>query len=457
MKFNLKPRDVPKLTTKHRKIVTKIPVPESIQTLEKIRKYESSNVMEQLPVIWDIAKDYQVCDEWGNVWIDFTSTIFVTNAGHGNKFVIKRLQEMLNKPLLHSYSYATKIRGDFLEKLIDMTPNYLEKASLFSSGTEASERAIKLSRIYGKNFSPEKKIIVGGEGNYHGKTMGAQMVGGQNKGKEWIGNLDPDMVQMPFPYPWNVEKSNLTGEEIFYKDLKDLEQKGINLSEIAAFFVETFQGWGGIFYPKDYIQAMRKWSENNKSLLVFDEIQAGFGRTGKFFAYEYYDVVPDLVICGKAISSAMPLSAVLGKSKLIELDPTYTSTHGGHPFACASGLGNLEAFEKENLVEEAKRKEKIVFTEIEKWKEKFPERIERVIGHGLLFGVFIKKPGTDELDNEFTDQIVELAMEKGVFSIRTGMGTLKLGPPLNIPDDALVEGLSVYEDCLEELTYKNNR
>ena len=259
--FNLVPRDVPRVETEHRRIVTKIPVPESLPLLETIKKYESSNVMDQLPVIWDSAEDYQVRDLWGNAWIDFTSTIFVTNAGHGNEFVIKRLQEQLDKPLLHSYSYATQIRGDFLEKLIQMTPTYLEKVSMFSAGTEASERAIKLSRTYGLQFSPHRKVIVGGTGNYHGKTMGAQMAGGQDAGKSWIGHLDPDMVQMPFPYPWVLEKSGLNGEETFFQDLKNLEQRGVDLSQIAAFFVESFQGWGAIFYPADYIKAMRKWSQ----------------------------------------------------------------------------------------------------------------------------------------------------------------------------------------------------
>lgn len=449
-KFNLTPRAVPKVRTKYRRIKTKIPVPQSLSLLKKIKKYESSNVMDQLPVIWDHAKGYQVFDSWGNAWIDFTSSIFVTNAGHGNKRIIERIKEQLDKPLLHSYSYPTPIRAAFLEKLISMMPSYLQKASLFSSGTEASERAIKLSRYYGMNFSPRKTVIVGGEGNFHGKTMGAQMVGGQHDGKKWIGYLDPNMVHMPFPYPWVLEKSGMNGEKLFFKHLKDLEKSGIRLKEIAAFFVESFQGWGAVFYPVDYIKAMRKWSKNNKSLLVFDEIQAGFGRTGKFFAYEHYGVVPDMVICGKAISSSLPLSAVLGSADLIELDPTYTSTHGGHPLACASGLGNLEALEDGNLVAESKRKEAVFIRELNRWKERFPNRIGRILGKGMLFGIFVTKENSEELDIDFTNHIVERAMEKGVFSICTGRGTIKLGPPLIMPVSALVEGLRVYEECFKE-------
>jgi len=449
--FNLNPRDVPTIETPNRRIVTQIPVPESLAVLERIKKYESSNVMEQLPVVWDHAEGHQVFDSWGNSWIDFTSTIFVANAGHGNPKIIQRLREQLDKPLLHSYSYATPIRADFLEKLIEMTPPYLEKASLFSAGTEAAERAIKLARFHGMRFSPRKLVIVGGMGNYHGKTMGAQMAGGQDDGKVWIGHLDPNMVHMPFPYPWVLEHTDLTGEQLFCQHLDDLEKNGTDLGKIVAFFVESFQGWGAIFYPRDYIQAMRKWSKENDALLVFDEIQAGFGRTGKLFAYEHYDVEPDMVICGKAISSSMPLSAVLGSAEIIELDPTYTSTHGGHPFACAAGLGNLEAFQCGKFVQESQRREKIILEELFRWKAKHPQRIGRILGKGSLFGVFITQKNSEELDIDFTNQIVERAMEKGVFSICTGRGTIKLGPPLTIPDDALLEGLAVYEECLSEL------
>jgi 4-aminobutyrate aminotransferase-like enzyme len=423
-----------------------------LKILQKIKKYESSNVMDQLPVIWDHAKGYQVFDSWGNAWIDFTSSIFVTNSGHGNARVIRRIKEQLDKPLLHSYSYPTPIRAEFLEKLISMMPSYLEKASLFSTGTEATERAIKLSRYHGMGFSPRKKVIVGWDGNFHGKTMGAQMVGGQHDGKKWIGYLDPNMAHMPFPYPWVMENTGMSGEELFFKHLKDLEKGGVKLNEIAAFFVESFQGWAAVFYPVDYIKALRKWSSRNRSLLVFDEIQAGFGRTGKFFAYEHYDVKPDMVICGKAISSSLPLSAVLGGAELIELDPTYTSTHGGHPVVCASGLGNLEAFENDDLVAVSKSKESIIIGELKRWKKRFPGRVGRILGRGMLFGVLVTKKNSEELDIDFTNRIVEKAMEKGVFSICTGRGSIKLGPPLTIPKNALVEGLRVYEECFEELS-----
>jgi 4-aminobutyrate aminotransferase-like enzyme len=151
-KFNTTPREVPVIKTNNRTINTKIPVPESLAIFEEIKKYESSNAIEQLPVVWASAKNHQIFDEWGNAWIDFTSSIFVTNSGHANDQVVKRINECISKPLLHSYYYPTKIRAEFLTKLIDMTPSYLDKAILLSVGTEATERAIKISRIYGESI-----------------------------------------------------------------------------------------------------------------------------------------------------------------------------------------------------------------------------------------------------------------------------------------------------------------
>jgi len=450
-KFNMDIRTVEKVNTLNRKIITKIPVPESMPLLDELKKYESTNAVQQLPVVWDKAKNHQIFDSWGNVWIDFTSTIFVTNSGHGNERIIKRIEEQLDAPLLHSYYYPTKIKAEFLKKFIDMVPQKFEKAILLSGGTEASERAMKIARIHGTKVHKKKNILVAGVGNYHGKTMGAQMLSGQDPDKTWIGYHDPNIKHLPFPYPWVLEKNQIDGKALFYQHMENLKSEGVRLENIAAFFVESFQGWGAIFYPKEYIKAMRKWATNNNTLLIFDEIQAGFGRTGKFFAYEHYEVEADLVICGKGISGSMPLSAVIGNTELIELDDGYTSTHGGNPLACAAGLGNLEAFEKENLLDVSKKKEKLFLEILNSWKVKYPSRISMILGKGMLFGVFITKKNSEDLDHDLTNYICQRAMEKGVFSICTGRGTLKLGPPLSIPEDALIEGLGVYEECFNEL------
>jgi len=347
---------IPKVETINRKICTPLPVPESLPILEKIIQYESSNVRDQLPIVWDRASGFQIYDRWGNCWIDFTSTIFVANAGHGHPKLIDAINRQSQK-LLHAYSYATEIRASYLEKLISIVPNYLTKVSLYSSGTEAAERAVKLIRYYGKRDGVKsKKVIVGWDGNYHGKTMGSQMMGGQHKDKDWIGFMDPNIVHLPFPYPWVLEKEGVSGGQLFHRHLQLLSNSGVEFENIAGFMAETFQGWAAVFYPTDYIQELRKWSSERDILLAFDEIQAGFGRCGKLFGFEHYGVEPDLVCCGKGISGSFPLSAVIGRGDIIDLDPAYTSTHGGHPIACAAGLANLQIFEDENLIVESERK-----------------------------------------------------------------------------------------------------
>ncbi len=450
-KFNLTPRKVGKISTKNRRIDTLIPTPESLEIINELKEYESSNAVEQLPIIWDKAINHQIFDPYGNIWIDFTSSIFVTNSGHGNKDIVNRIHEITNKPLTHSYYYPTKIRLEFLKKLLRLSGNNFDKAILLSAGTEATERAIKIVKFYGKSINIEKPTIIAWEGNYHGKTLNAQMISGQYSDHKWIDYFDPNIVHLPFPYPWIDNYKNKSGAEIFNEHLELLKGKGIDLKTIAGFFVESFQGWGAIFYPEDYIKALRNWSNDNNALLVFDEIQAGFGRTGKMFSFEHYKVAADLVICGKGISGSLPLSAVLGRTELIELDSAYTSTHGGHPVSCAAGIGNLEVFEDKEFLKNVNLKGKIMKDKLDTWKEKYPDRIRMILGKGLLYGIFINDPETNELDTNITNIICEKAMEKGVFSICTGRGTLKLGPPLTIPEDALIEGLDVYEECFLEL------
>ena len=274
------------------------------------------------------------------------------------------------------------------------------------------------------------------------------MISGQFKDHGWIENFDKNIVHLPFPYPW-LKDSKIDGKKLFQKHLALLKKK-YNIKRISAFFVESFQGWGAIFYPKEYIKELRKFCDKNNSLLIFDEIQAGFYRTGKLFGYLNYGVKADLVICGKGISGSLPLSAVLGESKYIDLDSNYTSTHGGHPVCCAAALGNLETLSEKKVLNNIKRCEKIFNLKFARWKKIFPN-VKLTQGKGMIHGVFIYKKNSNELDEYTANIICEKAMEKGVFSICTGRGTLKLGPPVTIEPSVLNEGLNVYEECMKEI------
>ncbi len=451
--FNLNQRKVKKIKTKHRKINGIFPSKNYKKVIKLIEKYQNSDVLKQQPVIWDKAKNFYILDDQGNKWIDFSSTIFVANAGHANKKIVSSIKKNVSK-LLHAYSYPTVERANYLKKLIKFIPNYLNSATLLNSGTEAAERAIKISKLYGQTFKIKKNKIISYLGNYHGKTLGAAMLSGVKKDTNWVGYRDPNIIRLDFPYPWDI-KSNRDAKNFFLNQIKLLKKKKIE-KKISAFFLESYQGYGAIFYPKDYVKELSKWCKKNKILLVFDEIQSGFGRTGKIFGYQHYNVRPDLVICGKGISSSLPLSAVIGQKKLLDLDKTYTSTHGGHPLCCIAAEANLDEIVRMRLVSRSKILGQIIFREAKKWKKKFPGLIPYIDGKGLVCGVFFSKTNNPEnLDVEFVNQIVEKCLERGVFNIATNRGTLKIAPPLTISKSALLEGLNVIENVIKELYQVN--
>jgi len=440
--FNVIPREVEKIETKHRKIFTKIPSEVTLETLELLRKHEPHSMNVELPIVWEKAYGYQVFDKAGNCWIDFSSGTFVANVGHANEKVCDAIDNMVKQKLLHNYYFPSSIRAKLVKKLSEMIPNYLDKIFLLTTGAEATETTIKLARIFGRKTNPKKIGIISFVGSMQGKTLGALMVGGKTKEKHWIVNLDPDMHHLPFP------KSD-SGGKFFHESMEKLEESGVDLKTIAAFMIEPFQGWGALFFPKEYIQELRKWADKNNAIVIFDEVQAGFGRTGKLFAFEHYDVEPDLVCCGKGISSSLPLSAVLGKKEIIDVEPSLNSTHGGNPICCAATLASLEVLQSNNLIEESNRKGKILEEELSKVKNKYPEQID-IHGKGLLYAIHIRNKETGLRDSLLTDKILERSMEKGVMMLRTGLGTLKVGPPLIIPDDALIEGIVTISNAIDE-------
>jgi 4-aminobutyrate aminotransferase/(S)-3-amino-2-methylpropionate transaminase len=445
--INLKPKRIKKINTKNRRISGFFPTKEALNTMRQIQKYQNSDIMSQQPVLWDRAKNFNIYDTNNNCWIDFSSTIFVANSGHANPRIVKAIKNSADK-LLHAYSYPTIERARYLKKLIKFLPSYLQKACLLNSGTEASERAIKIARLYGKQYG--KKIIVGHLGNYHGKTLGAAMLSGNKNDCDWVGYKDPNIFRLKFPYPWSLSKK-ISGKKLFFDDLKILKAKQ-KTQKICAFFLETYQGWGAIFYPKDYVTELEKWCKKNNVLLIFDEIQSGFGRTGKLFGYQHYSVKPDLVVCGKGISSSLPLSAVFGSSKLLDLDTNYTSTHGGHPLCCIAGEANLDEIKKRNLIKKSNELGKILFKEVKRWQNEFGGLIPYIEGRGLVCGVFFAKAGNkNQFNIELCNLIVENCLKNGVFNIKTNRGTLKIAPPLTITKSALLEGLSVIYDTIKEI------
>lgn len=450
-KFELTPQTVNKIETKYRSIKTQIPVPETITIFQKLFNYEARSMHGQLPILWDKAVGSSVYDKFGNKWIDFTSTIFVANSGHGNSEIISEIQKYLDKPLLHTYTFVNEPRVYFLEKLVSISKPYFDKAFLLSSGTEATECAVKIMRMNGQKKGNDNVIIISFEGAMHGRTMGAQMLKGFDLSLKWIGYKDPNMFHLPFPYPWKSNNKNIDWSEQFCKDIKTLEKQGLNSNKICGFIIESYLGWGGIFYPEGYIAALYNFAKNKDIIVTFDEIQSGIGRTGKLFAFEHYKVKPDLICLGKGLSSSLPLSAVLGKKEYLDIPEfgSMSSTHSGNPLCCAAGLANLNYIEKNNLVEESKYKGEILHKKLNNLQKKYSNRIAYICGKGLLAGIIMKKKDSYEPDSLFPSMVCELAMQKGLLLVHTGRESIKIGPPLTIEIDALTEGMEVLEECFD--------
>ena len=447
--FSHQPVKVEKIQTKYRTIKTEIPVPQSVPMLEKMYELEAQAMHGQLPMIWDRANDFQIYDQWGNVWLDFTSTIFVANAGHGNKHIVDALRKVLDKPLLHTYTYASSERIDYLEYLIKNTPKQFEKAFLLSAGTEATEAALKLMRLNGQKQGKRKGGVICFNGAFHGRTMGAQMMTGNNSAKEWVGYQDPNIHHLNFPYPWEVENPKDFFEFEIEKLLKD---KNLDPDkDLCGFMLETFQGWGAIFYPKDFVQALMEFSKKYNMLVTFDEMQAGFGRTGRLFGYEHYEVEPDILCCGKGASSGLPLAIVLGSKEVMDLPDigSMSSTHSANPLVCVAGHQNLKVILERGLIDSSKNLGNIFHQELNKIKDKYSNYIKYIFGEGLLAAlVFIDKDG-NALSNLCT-RISEKSFQKGLLVVHTGRESIKLAPPLSITEEAMLEGIEVLEQCIKE-------
>jgi 4-aminobutyrate aminotransferase-like enzyme len=444
--------DVPRVETKYRTIKTKIPVPESIPIFEALLASEPQSMMGQPPVIWHKAEDFIIHDRWGNRWIDWSSCVLVANAGHGRPEIKEALRSILSQGLVASYVFVHEQRAELCGMLQSLAPDpETYKVFLLSTGSEATENCIKLAKTYAlEKYGSRRKYLVSFQNAFHGRTMGAQLAGGMDKQKTWMINRDPTFVQVPFPDGYKNENTSF---DLF---LSRIKEKGIDPDEIAGVMTESYQGVGPDFLPVEYAKRLEEFCRENDIVMIFDEVQSGFCRTGKMFCFEHYNVKPDLIGCGKGISSSLPISAVIGRDDIMGLYPpgAMTSTHSASPLPVAAAIANIKILIKENLADRAAGMGEILMPRLGRIQKKQPERLGCLHGKGLVAGIQVVKPGTRTPDPDTAMAINTACVRKGLLMFApVGIAgeCLKIAPPLTIAEDALMESAQVFEEAVDEV------
>ena len=382
----------------------------------------------QVPVVWDRAYDYNVFDKDDNKWIDMTSGIFVTNAGHANPEIKKAIKDQVDADLIFAYQYITEIRQQYVDKLLNASPDHFEKSILLNTGSEATDAAYRLIKSWAKKNN--KKYIITFNGSYHGRVLGSAFICGSKDATEWSSMVDDDVVFIDFPTDPDVEfDPNI---------LPPADQ-------IAAFFLETYQGWAAWMYPPQYIQALYKFARDNGALVCFDEVQSGFYRMGELYGYMTYgdNIEPDLICLGKGISSSIPMSALLGTKEIIDVDlnANLSGTHAGNTLGCAACLANINFLTNEQFQKDLNRRIQV----FEKRSHKLLEYdcVTNVNARGMVAGIVFDT-------TERTNKIVTDCIENGVLPVCTFRESIKLGPPLTLPVEAINEAFDVIEQSINK-------
>ena len=449
--FPIEPMPVTPVHTVHRTITGPyLPVRESLPVLRMLRDNEPLSMSGQPPVVWDHAEGFYVYDSYGNRWLDWSSGVLVANAGHGRKEIREALHAIIDRGLLHNYCFPSEPRAQLARKLVELAPESMTRAFILTTGAETVECAIKLAKTWGlKHGGREKKYFISFDESFHGRTMGAQLAGGIPALKQWI--VDPDLSFVQVPHPG----SNVVSDKSFGLFLAKLEKQGIAPGHVAGVMSETYQGGNCGFFPDDYARSLRRWCTDHNVVLILDEVQAGFGRTGTMWGFEHHGIVPDIMCLGKGISSSLPIAAVVGREDIMNLyaPGSMTSTHTGHPLGCIAALASIDIIERENLAENARS----MGERFQRGLGSIQRRHSTIFdlqGRGLVWALMVlRNRNTLEPDGDLAFEIVLRCFNAGLLMfapVGRGGGTVKIAPPLMITADAVDEGIEVLGAVVDE-------
>ena len=427
-----------------------LPGPKSTAMIKRDSSVISPSYPRGYPFVMDHGKGIEVWDPDGNRFLDFAAGIAVVSTGHSHPKVVKAIQDQAEKFIHISSDFYHKNWIELGEKLDEIAP-FTEAAISFmtNSGTESVEAAIKLAR-----YHTGRPNFIGFTGAFHGRTMGAvTFTASKPKYHQGFYPLMNGVIHAPFPDPYRPILECKPGEDDGQAVVRYIEEQIlahiIPADEIAGILVEPIQGEGGYIIPsKGFFPALRKLCDRHGILLIADEVQAGMGRTGKWWSIENFGIEPDIITVAKGIASGMPIGAMIARKSIVTWPKgAHGNTFGGNPIACAAALATIDLIQEEYM-QNAVEVGEYTLDALEEIKLRHPS-IGDVRGIGLMIGIeFVKDQNQKTPAEELRDRIVDLAFERGLLTLGCGKSVIRISPPLSINKNEIDEGLEILEEAI---------
>jgi len=399
----------------------------------------------------DRAEGSYIYTDDGKKLLDFTSGIGVTNTGHCHPKVVEAIREQAGL-FLHAQANIVihKPMLQLVEEIRKIVPPAIDSFYFANSGAEALENAVKIA----KAATGRQNIIVF-NGSFHGRTHATMALTTSKTGyRTGFGPLPAGIFVSPFPYAFHLGMSEEKASAYALDQLEYLLASQTAPKDTAAILIESVMGEGGyIVPPASFMKGLREICDKHGILLIFDEVQSGFGRTGKWFAMEHFGVVPDIITAAKGIASGMPLSAVFSRTEIMKkLDVgSIGGTYGGNAIACAAGVATIKAMRDEKMLENAAERGIQLMTGLRKFQEEYPQ-IGDVRGLGLMVGTEFIVDGSQAKAKPMVKQIIQSAEKQNLLLLSCGTydNTLRWIPPLNVTAEQINDGLKIFGEALKE-------
>lgn len=431
-------------------VKTPIPGPNSQKFKALSATYESGCLNLQAPIVWDHAQGVQVWDVDGNSFIDWTSGVLVTNVGHAHPKLADAIGKQAHR-LLNCYDSPTPERITLAERMVKLAPKNLDTAFFATVGSEAVDAAVRVGKHYTGKFE-----VVAFYNAFHGRTMGTMSLAGKMGTKKHFGPVVPGVIHVPFPDPYRNPFGSASTGDVAAQCLEFMDKTiyAQSTGEVGTLIIEPYQGASGfIFPPEGFLSSLQQWCKAHDVIFILDEVQASFGRTGKFLALEWEGLNPNMVTIGKGIGSGIPISCLLAESRIMSSlgEGEMSSTWGGNPLCCAASHAILDIFEEEGLVENARKIGEYMKGRLTAMKDRC-RYLGDVRGRGLVMGLdIVKDKQTKERDPQTTRKIIEECCKQGLIIGAVNGNVIRVAPPLVITKDQADESLDIMEKVLASL------